>query len=143
MINNQILILSEKLDQTKGKVKTKLVEYGQNLQTYSTDEETTKFIKVIGENSANSDYYFERILISINNKHPKEWTDIDSDLVKQKLSENIKLIINLGKVRSYHLKDELTDPQEIAIMESVNILSNDAKIRLATKILKGVSVLSF
>ena len=140
MINNQILILSEKLDQTKGKVKTKLVEYGQNLQTYSTDEETTKFIKVIGENSANSDYYFERILISINNKHPKEWTDIDSDLVKQKLSENIKLIINLGKVRSYHLKDELTDPQEIAIMESVNILSNDAKIRLATKILKGVSV---
>jgi hypothetical protein len=100
MINNQILILSEKLDQTKGKVKTKLVEYGQNLQTYSTDEETTKFIKVIGENSANSDYYFERILISINNKHPKEWTDIDSDLVKQKLSENIKLIINLGKVRS-------------------------------------------
>jgi hypothetical protein len=44
MINNQILILSEKLDQTKGKVKTKLVEYGQNLQTYSTDEETTKFI---------------------------------------------------------------------------------------------------
>jgi hypothetical protein len=44
----------------------------------------TKFIKVIGENSANSDYYFERILISINNKHPKEWTDIDSDLVKQK-----------------------------------------------------------
>jgi hypothetical protein len=110
MINNQILILSEKLDQTKGKVKTKLVEYGQNLQTYSTDEETTKFIKVIGENSANSDYYFERILISINNKHPKEWTDIDSDLVKQKLSENIKLIINLGKVRSYHLKDELTDP---------------------------------
>jgi hypothetical protein len=44
--------LSEKLDQTKGKVKTKLVEYGQNLQTYSTDEETTKFIKVIGENSA-------------------------------------------------------------------------------------------
>jgi hypothetical protein len=38
------------------------------------------------------------------------------------------------------LKDEITDPQEIAIMESVNILSNDAKIRLATKILKGISV---
>jgi hypothetical protein len=43
MINNQILILSEKLDQTKGKVKTKLVEYGQNLQTYSTDEGTLFF----------------------------------------------------------------------------------------------------
>jgi hypothetical protein len=32
--------LSEKLDQTKGKVKTKLVEYGQNLQTYSTGTDT-------------------------------------------------------------------------------------------------------
>jgi hypothetical protein len=72
--------------------------------------------------------------------NPKEWTDTDSDLVKQKLSENIKLIINLDKVRSYHSKDELTDPQEIAIMENIEILSNNAKIRLATKILKSVSV---
>lgn len=145
MISNQILILSEKfniekLEQAKGKVKTKLVEYGQNLQTYSTDEETTNFINIIGEDFTNLDYYFEHILISVNNKHPKEWTDTDSDLVKQKLSENIKLIINLDKVRSYHSKDELTDPQEIAIMENIEILSNNAKIRLATKILKSVSV---
>jgi hypothetical protein len=70
--------------------------------------------------------------MSINDKHPKEWSDIDNDFVKQKLSENIKLIVNLDKVRSYHTKDELTDPQEIIVLSSSELLSNEAKIRVAS-----------
>lgn len=149
MLNQQVRVLAEKLnienrEENKGKIKTKLVEYGQNLQAYTIDAETTKFIKIIGENYGDIDRYFERILMSINNKNPKEWTDTDSDFAKQKLSENIKLVINLEKVRSYHLQDELVDPTEMAIVdnivESIETLSSKAKIRVINKAIKDISM---
>ncbi len=144
MLNKQINILAEQLQvvelkSNQGKIKTKLVEYGQRLKAYTIDQDTTKFINSISEDYGDSTHYFERVLMSINDKHPKEWSDIDNDFVKQKLSENIKLIVNLDKVRSYHTKDELTDPQEIIVLSSSELLSNEAKIRVASKILSSVS----
>ncbi len=143
MVDSQIGILAEKLNinkQKKGQIKTKLVEYGQNLQTYTIDEQTTKFINAISLNHNDEKSYFERMLMSINNQHPQEWTDNKSDFVKQKLSENIKLIINLDKIRYHHLKDELTDPQEFAFVEDAKQFSDDAIIRIVGKLLKNVSI---
>ena len=144
MLNQQIGILAEKLhierlEGNKGKIKTKLVEYGQQLQAYSIDKETTKFINAIGVDNNDINHYFERVLMSINNKRPKEWSDNDNDFSKQKLSESIKLIINLDKIRAYHVKDEVIDIRERAIITSTEILSNEAKIRVVSKILESVS----
>lgn len=145
MLNSQIGILAEKLDierleSNKEKIKTKLVEYGQRLEAYTIDKETTKFIKTISQSFGETTHYFERVLMSINDKHPKEWNDINNDFAKQKLSENIKLVLNLDKVHTYHTQNKLTDPQEIAIVTSSEILSNEAKIRIASKILNSISI---
>jgi hypothetical protein len=78
--------------------------------------------------------------MSINDKHPKEWTDDNSTFAKQKIAENIKLIINLNKIRSYHLRNEITDTQEQAFVNNIKEnFSDDAIIRIASKLLQNVS----
>lgn len=144
MINKQIGILAEKLDierleKNKGKIKTKLVEYGQTLQAYTMDKETTKFIKTIGNGYGDIANYFERVLMSMHKNHPKEWNDIDSDFVRQKLSENIKLIINLDKIHKYHTKDELSFDENSTVADIHNQYTHKAQIRIINELIKKLS----
>jgi ABC-type dipeptide/oligopeptide/nickel transport system ATPase component len=141
MLDSQIGIFAEELNLDNKQIKLKLVEYGQGLKNYTVDDEITKFINVISSNYRDDSNYFERILMSINDKHPKEWTDDNSTFAKQKISENIKLIINLNKIRSYHLQNEITDLQERAFVENAKAkFSNDAIIRIASKLLQNISI---
>lgn len=145
MLNGQIGILAEKLEiqrleKNKGKIKTKLVEYGQTLEAYTIDQETTKFINALSSSYGDINNYFERVLLSVNDKLPKNWTDSDNDFVKQKLSEHIKLIINLDKIHKHHTEDRLIDPQEIAIMANAQKLSEEGKLRLVNQILKSITI---
>ncbi|MDC9714425.1 MAG: hypothetical protein PSN36_01175, partial [Gammaproteobacteria bacterium] len=130
MLESKISTFADKLNisiEDKAKIKTKLISYGQVLQTYTVDKKMSKFIKNISVEHENVDDYFIMILTFVADKNPKEWTDMESATASQLLSDSINLMVNLYAV---HIQNKRLSAKDDLIKNNIQALLHNSKNKI-------------